>query len=215
MSTANLLVELFVEELPPKALKKLGEAFAASLFSELQRLNSLDEGANVTSFASPRRLAVHLTEVLSVAAQKPKKIKLMPASVAKDEAGEWTPAFQKKLASLGLDYLMKVASSVWDERISVESDGKQDVYFHTDVAAGLSLAINLQSALDVALAKLPIPKVMQYQLADGWTSVHFVTQRMAWWRCMGTRSCRSVRSACSPAASPPATASKRPRRPSP
>ena len=36
MTQRNLLVELFVEELPPKALKKLGHAFAAALFEQIQ-----------------------------------------------------------------------------------------------------------------------------------------------------------------------------------
>jgi glycyl-tRNA synthetase beta chain len=42
------------------------------------------------------------------------------------------------------------------------------------VIKGATLHEGLQSALDAALAKLPIPKLMQYQLADGWTSVEFV-----------------------------------------
>jgi len=53
MTTQNLLVELFVEELPPKALQKLGDAFANVLFDQLkaQGLVGLDSG--VTAFASP------------------------------------------------------------------------------------------------------------------------------------------------------------------
>jgi len=41
MTTQNLLVELFVEELPPKALKKLGEVFAAALADQLRSLGLL------------------------------------------------------------------------------------------------------------------------------------------------------------------------------
>ena len=59
----NLLVELFVEELPPKALKKLGEAFAAGLAAGLQAQGLVHAGAVVTPFASPRRLAAHITAV--------------------------------------------------------------------------------------------------------------------------------------------------------
>ena len=59
MSTRNLLVELFVEELPPKALKKLGEAFATALTESLVAQGLADAGAAVTNFASPRRLGAH------------------------------------------------------------------------------------------------------------------------------------------------------------
>ncbi len=54
-----------------------------------------------------------------------------------------------------------------------EESGKQFV-FHETLAAGKPLGVGLQTALDETLAKLPIPKLMQYQLADGWTSVQFV-----------------------------------------
>ena len=59
MTTKNMLVELFVEELPPKALKKLGEAFAAALAAGLKAQGLTGDDAIVTPFASPRRLAAH------------------------------------------------------------------------------------------------------------------------------------------------------------
>ncbi len=170
----NLLVELFVEELPPKVLKKLGEAFGDAIFNNLKKLNQLEDGSKLTTFATPRRLAAHITEVLPIAVAKPVKIKIMPTSVAFDSDKKPTPALVKKLQSLGLEYILNVNSSVWEERISIENDGKSDVLFHTDVAAGFPLQLNLQASLNEALAKLPIPKVMTYQLADGWSSVNFV-----------------------------------------
>src|SRR4030066_19488 len=105
MTTQNLLVELFVEELPPKALKKLGEAFAAALAENL-----VAQGADEFAVSQLRRAA----------------------------------------------------------------DGKNEALFHDSIAPGTTLADGLQRALEAAMAKLPIPKVMQYQLADGWSSVHFV-----------------------------------------
>src|ERR1700733_4731860 len=51
----NLLVELFVEELPPKALKKLGDAFAAVLRDQLVAAGLADAGSVLTPYASPRR----------------------------------------------------------------------------------------------------------------------------------------------------------------
>ena len=166
-TTNNLLVELFVEELPPKALKKLGEAFANVLAASLKSQGLATEASIVTPFASPRRLAAHVTSVNAQAADKSVSQKLMPVSVGLNADGEATPALQKKLASLGAD-----ASAV--ARLKRQMDGKAEALFFDSVVTGATLAEGLQKALDDALAKLPIPKVMQYQLADGWSSVNFV-----------------------------------------
>ena len=167
MSAANLLVELFVEELPPKALKKLGEAFAAALADSLVAQGLADAQATFLDFASPRRLAVHVQGVLACAADKPVSTKLMPVSVGLDAEGQATPALLKRLAALGAD-----ASAV--SRLRRAPDGKNEALFHDSVAAGALLAEGLQRALEAAMAKLPIPKVMTYQLEDGWTTVNFV-----------------------------------------
>ena len=165
--TQNLLVELFVEELPPKALKKLGESFAHSLLAALQKEGLAAAAAQVTAFATPRRLAAHITSVLAVAADKPVVQKLMPVAVGLDASGNATPALLKKLAALGAD-----ASCV--PQLRRENDGKADVLFYDSLAKGASLSEGLQRAIETALAALPIPKVMSYQLADGWDTVHFV-----------------------------------------
>lgn len=165
--TQNLLVELFVEELPPKALKKLGESFADSLLAALQKEGLAAAAAQVTAFATPRRLAAHITSVLAVAADKPVVQKLMPVAVGLDASGNATPALLKKLAALGAN-----ASCV--PQLRRESDGKAEVLFYDSLAKGASLSEGLQRALEAALAALPIPKVMSYQLADGWDTVHFV-----------------------------------------
>jgi len=167
MTTKNLLVELFVEELPPKALKKLGEAFAGTLFESLKAQGLAAENSVATPYASPRRLAAHITQVAAQAADKAVSQKLMPASVGLDANGNATPALLKKLVALGAD-----ASVV--PQLKRENDGKADILFLDAVQTGAALADGLQKALDEALARLPIPKVMTYQLDDGWTSVNFV-----------------------------------------
>ena len=169
MSTTskNLLVELFVEELPPKALKKLGEAFANGIAASLKAQGLVAEGAAATPFASPRRLAVHLKDVAAKAADRSVQQKLMPVAVALDASGAPTPALLKKLAAVGAD-----ASAV--PSLKRAMDGKAEALFLDSVVPGATLAEGLQRALDEALAKLPIPKVMSYQLADGWKSVNFV-----------------------------------------
>ena len=167
MTTKNLLVELFVEELPPKALKKLGEAFASVLALSLKAQGLCTEASSTTPFASPRRLAAHITAVQAQAADKAVSQKLMPVAVGLNAAGEATPALLKKLASVGAD-----VSAV--SNLKRQMDGKAEALYFDSLVTGATLAEGLQKALDEALAKLPIPKVMQYQLADGWSSVNFV-----------------------------------------
>jgi glycyl-tRNA synthetase beta chain len=167
MSSKNLLVELFVEELPPKALKKLGEAFAQTLGSALKNAGLAPSTAAVTAYASPRRLAAHVTDVADVAADKPVMHKLMPVAVGLDANGNATPALLKKLAALGADASVVPA-------LRREHDGKTEVLFHDSLAKGAALAEGLQKSLEAALSGLPIPKVMSYQLQDGWNSVNFV-----------------------------------------
>ena len=167
MTMKNLLVELFVEELPPKALKGLGEAFAHLLSDSLRAQGLLSEHSAVTAYASPRRLAAHLSAVRSQAEDRAVSQKLMPVSVGLSPDGQPTPALLKRLAALGAD-----ASAVAGLRRQM--DGKAEALFHDSQVTGVMLAAGLQKALDAAIAGLPVPKLMQYQLADGWTSVQFV-----------------------------------------
>ena len=176
MTIQNLLVELFVEELPPKALNKLGDAFAGVLTEQLKAQGLAAGDAVVTAFASPRRLAAHVKGVLAQASDKAVQQKLMPVAVGLDSAGNATPALLKKLQALGADVSNPAAAVAALKRAP---DGKAEALFYDSVVKGASLTAGLQRALEEALTKLPIPKVMQYQLeADcelpGWTSVHFV-----------------------------------------
>jgi len=167
MTTKNLLVELFVEELPPKALKKLGESFAEGLSASLKAQGLVANKTAVTAYASPRRLGVHIAHVAEQAAEKAVSQKLMPVAVGLDANGQATPALLKKLASLGADE--SVVS-----RLKRAQDGKAEALFFDSVVKGATLAEGLQKALEETLAKLPIAKVMTYQLEDGWSSVNFV-----------------------------------------
>ena len=175
MNAKTLLVELFTEELPPKALKKLRDAFAQSIVNGLKSralLGSVDGAATAavgitTMYATPRRLAVSITDVLSVAPDQPHVEKLMPVSVGLDKDGKATQALIKKLAAKNLSHI-DVAI------LAHESDGKAEQLVYRDMAKGQTLHVGLQAALDEAIANLPVPKVMTYQLADGVTSVQFV-----------------------------------------
>ncbi|MGB4926870.1 MAG: glycine--tRNA ligase subunit beta [Giesbergeria sp.] len=176
MTTKNLLVELFVEELPPKALQKLGEAFAGVLFEQLKAQGLATADSVVTPFASPRRLAAQVTSVADKAADKAVRQKLMPVSVGLDAAGTATPALLKKLQALGADVSDPVAAVAALQRAQ---DGKAEALFYDSVLPGATLQEGLQKALHEAITKLPIPKVMTYQLETdcelpGWSSVQFV-----------------------------------------
>lgn len=167
MSVKNLLVELFVEELPPKALRKLGDAFAVVLLEQLKAQGLASGESKLTAYASPRRLAAHITAVAPQAADKAVSQKLMPVSVGLDASGNATPALLKKLQALGAD-----ASVV--PKLKRAPDGKAEALFYDSMVQGVTLAEGLQKALNESIAKLPIPKVMTYQLADGWSDVKFV-----------------------------------------
>ena len=176
MTPQNLLVELFVEELPPKVLQKLGDAFAGVLVEQLRAQGLATATSVVTAYATPRRLAAHVTAVADRAADRTVQQKLMPVAVGLDASGHASPALLKKLAALGADVSDPGATVAALQRAP---DGKAEVLFYNSVVAGATLQEGLQKALLEALAKLPIPKVMSYQLESdcdqpGWSSVHFV-----------------------------------------
>ena len=169
MTTASLLVELLTEELPPKALKRLGEAFADAILKGLTQDGLTESTTRVQRFASPRRLAVHLTAIRPQAPDRRKKEKLLPTAIALDASGKPTGPLIKKLAALGVT----LGKNCELTDLQREHDGKQEQLFYEFTAKGGSLAQSLQTALTQAIESLPIPKVMSYQLRDGQT-VHFV-----------------------------------------
>ncbi len=174
--SANLLVELVTEELPPKALKQLGSAFAAGIVEGLRNNGLLDATSKAKAFATPRRLAVYIHAVLPKGSDKPVEQKLMPAAVATKSGGGWSDALRKKLAGMDREKLADVAVNVkvGTDSLIVKADGKADSVFLRTVAIGQTLEQVLSKAIDETLTKLPIPKVMSYQLADGATTVKFV-----------------------------------------
>jgi glycyl-tRNA synthetase beta chain len=169
-ASATLLVELLTEELPPKALKRLSEAFAEGLHAGLARRDLLASDKAPTVYATPRRLAVAITGVLGVARDAEVVEKLMPARVAFGPDGEPTNALRKKLASLGREHLAtreREASDGPDCRY-IASEGGAEYVFLRRLAKGQSLERGLEEVLDETIAKLPIPKVMSYARAGAY-----------------------------------------------
>jgi glycyl-tRNA synthetase beta chain len=165
-STNTLLVELLTEELPPKALSALSQAFSAQLADELRSLGYLNAHSNIASFATPRRLAVSISQVAAVSPDQAVQEKLLPASIGLDANGQATAPLLKKLQALGL-------SNIDLSQLERIADGKQEQLVYRYTAPGKPLADGLQQALDHALHRLPIPKLMSYQRPDGQT-VQFV-----------------------------------------
>lgn len=162
----SLFVELQTEELPPKALKKLSEAFAAGVDKSLQAQSILGEGSTFKAFGAPRRMGVLVTNVLEKSPDKAFDQRLVPVRVGLDAEGKPTAALTKKMAALGITADVSELKRV--------NDGKNEQLVYTGVRHGVSVDAALQKALEEAVKSLPIPKVMNYQLADGVTTVQFV-----------------------------------------
>lgn len=161
---ADLLIELLTEELPPKALQRLSQAFAESIAQSLRSHGLADTECLVEPFATPRRLAVRIGSVLGQAPERSVEIKGPSVKVGLDASGQPTQALIKWAERQGAAI----------ERLTRAHDGKQDCFFWQSTIPGAALAEVINDLLEQAISALPIPKLMQYQLADGSTSVSFV-----------------------------------------
>jgi glycyl-tRNA synthetase beta chain len=155
--SASLLIEVFTEELPPKSLRRLGDAFSEGIFTALKSANLTTATSVATGFATPRRLAVQITNVLSQAQDYPVREKLLPTSIAFDANGNVTPPLLKKLASLG-------QANINLSTLEKAGEGKNEALYLNVIAKGASLEQTAQSALEQTLNKLPIAKMMHYQV---------------------------------------------------
>lgn len=154
MKPADLLVEIGTEELPPKALRGLMDAFAANLASELDEAR-LDRG-ELHAYASPRRLAVIVDALAAGQEDRRFSQKGPPVSVAFDDDGNPLPpatAFAKKcgvdVADLGR---VETKKGAW---LVAETSEK-----------GKTTAELLPALIEKALADLPIPRRMRWGDGD-------------------------------------------------
>ncbi|MDH6250165.1 glycyl-tRNA synthetase beta chain [Polynucleobacter sphagniphilus] len=155
--SANLLIEVFTEELPPKSLRRLGDAFSEGIFSHLKHAGLAGDDSIVTSYATPRRLAVHISHVLSQAPDYPVREKLLPTSIAFDADGKPTAPLLKKLSALGY-------ADIDIATLEKSGEGKNEALYLNITAKGASLQDLAQTALIQTLNKLPIAKMMHYQV---------------------------------------------------
>ena len=163
-----LLIELVTEELPPKALKRLSEAFAELFTQSLTAQGFVSENSEILSWGTPRRLAVTIKNVAGHSPDYRKMQKVLPVAVAFDEKNQPTTPLLRKLTSLGLS-----ESDI--PKLKRMPDGKTEALFFDSVIPGKSLTEGVQEALDAAIACLPIPKVMHYPHRGGYyNDVSFV-----------------------------------------
>lgn len=150
MRTENCLVELGTEELPPKALKSLGEAFATQFEAALSQADlSFD---SVSWFAAPRRLAVYVSGLAEGQADKVVEKRGPAVSAAFDADGNPTKAAQGWARGNGID----VSDA---ERLVTD---KGEWLLHKAHVPGQTIAELLEGLINQAVSKLPIPKPMRW-----------------------------------------------------
>lgn len=160
MSTASLLVELLTEELPPRSLARLSEAFATMLAEHLRAGQFLSSDSQVHPYATPRRLAVRITSVQARSPDRAQRVKVLPVAIAFNPDGSPSATLAKKLAALGIPQIAPDA-------LERAPDGKAEALFYPSVVPGVPLEEGLQAALTATVEGLPIPKVMRYQRHGG------------------------------------------------
>jgi glycyl-tRNA synthetase beta chain len=150
MKTQDLLVEIGTEELPPKSLQALSDAFSAGIVTGLQTAG-LRHGV-VHSFATPRRLAVLIRRVTSHQADQVLQRKGPPVSASFTADGLPTRAATAFAESCGvaLAALTRI------------NESKGEFLFYTGVKPGAPTASLLAGIVQESLAKLPIAKRMRW-----------------------------------------------------
>ena len=148
---APLLIELRTEELPPKVLNNLGESLAAGIVEGLEKAQLISGVADYEVFASPRRLGVLIQNVKPVQADQ-RIVKKGPSVAAGMKDGEPTKALQGFARSNQIEI----------SQLSQIDDGKQMVFAYEYTQTGQPLSALLSDILNLAIKKLPIPKVMHW-----------------------------------------------------
>jgi glycyl-tRNA synthetase beta chain len=149
-----LLVEVLTEELPPKALYSLGEAFKRGVVSGLAeaKLIDSDDARSVEVLATPRRLAVLIEDVAAVQADQTVERKGPYVAQGLLPDGQAAPALQGFLRSC--DAILA--------QLSRGQDGKGEFFVFRSAKRGESLDRFLADIVSTALKKLPTPKLMRW-----------------------------------------------------
>jgi glycyl-tRNA synthetase beta chain len=146
----DFLVEVGTEELPPKTLRQLEQAFAAGIESGLSKA-ALIHGA-VHSFATPRRLAVRVQRLAERQSEQRIERRGPPVSAAFDATGTPTRAAHAFAASCGVAI----------EALERRNEPKGEFLFYTGVRAGATALELLPGIVQSALDGLPIARRMRW-----------------------------------------------------
>jgi glycyl-tRNA synthetase beta chain len=152
----NLLIELLTEELPPKSLRRLSEAFAKGVFAALKDKDFVAEGAAAEPFATPRRLAVRVAHVLAKQPERVVERKGPSLAVALDAAGKPTPAL--------LGFARSCSTEV--TKLERKRDDKGEYFLHRAKRKGEPLAKHLAALVEETLKQLPVAKLMRWGDSD-------------------------------------------------
>ena len=148
----NLLIELRTEELPPKSLKALADSFAASVFAALKDQALASAESICTSYATPRRLALMVTNVAEQQPDRTLEKKGPAVASGVDSNGKPTKALEGFMRSAGVTF----------EQMQKAGDGKAEYFVARIEKKGESLDAHLSDIIVQALKKLPIQKVMRW-----------------------------------------------------
>jgi glycyl-tRNA synthetase beta chain len=146
--TATLLVELLTEELPPKSLRMLGDAFADQLVVEIVKHRLKDRDPRKQTFTTPRRLAALIPEVRESASESSHSVEGPASSNTKAVDG-----FARK-------------HKVTPESLERVQTDKGEIVVARFTLPGVRLDAVLATIVEGVLRKLPIPKLMRWGHGD-------------------------------------------------
>jgi glycyl-tRNA synthetase beta chain len=142
---ATLLVELLTEELPPKSLRALGEAFCEALRAALEQDGLLGPGSAARAFATPRRLAAQITAVLARSPDTERELQGPPV----------------KAAALAVEGFAK-KSGVAVAALQRRQGPRGEVFVARVTSAGTALEAVLAARVEHSLRALPVAKLMRW-----------------------------------------------------
>jgi glycyl-tRNA synthetase beta chain len=155
-SAQSLLVEILTEELPPKSLTRLSDAFSENIFNRLKESGFLAPESSPQPYATPRRLAVVITNVLDKQPDRIVERKGPAVPAALDATGEPTPALRgfAKSCGVAIDALEK------------GSGDKGEYFVYRSKQKGEPLAKHLATIVEASLKDLPASKLMRWGAHD-------------------------------------------------
>jgi glycyl-tRNA synthetase beta chain len=154
---ATLLIELRTEELPPRSLKTLSQAFGDGIVAGLRAKDFLGDAASATLYATPRRLAVSICDVRADAPDRIVDVKGPHVSVGLAADGTPAPALLGFMKKNGVADLAGLGRA---------SDRKGEHFVYRHGVRGGRLDDALSAIVEEALRRLPIPKLMRWGDSD-------------------------------------------------